>query len=165
MIAGLAALILIKIAFMAIVFVLVSMISVSLGCATSSLVDLWGTSNYDTDFVRYIEDHTIALQDGEVERLRALDLSDYYWRSQENEFTVLQRPGAEGSVTFALYEKNGRGRLFVSPLAFRDICSPLDLTLGAPWVAHVSISERSIHYSDRANRDYSWRFGERRARN
>ncbi len=163
-IAGLAVLILVKIAFIAMVFILATMASLFLGCATSSLIDPWNTSNHDSDGQRYLSDHSLALRAGEVKRLQGLDFSDSYWHSQDGPYTVLSRPGAEGSVTFAFYTSGGRDWLFVSPLAFRDVCSPLDMTFVAPWIAHVLLEDGKVLYSDDANREYSWRFGERRAR-
>lgn len=163
-IAGLGVLILVKIVFMALVFILAAMVSMFLGCATSSLIDPWNTSNYESDVPRYLSDHSLALRAGEVKRLKDLDFSDHYWRSQEGPYTVLSPPGAQGGVSIAFYTHRGRDWLFVSPLAFRDICSPLDLAISGPWIAHVGLDEGKVRYSDDANREYSWRFGERRAR-
>ncbi len=158
-----AALLVVKVGFLVLAVTALSSVAMWLGCELDNQIEPLRVSNYNIDFDAYLADHSVPLQAGEVARLRNRVFGKRYFTKTDDWVTSINRDGFWGSVTFALYERDGRDWLFVSPIAYKAFCHPLALVGGDRSLSHVFVDSQGMYYSDSGNRDYSWRFGERRA--
>lgn len=135
-----------------------------LGCVFDGYIDPWSKSNRGFEMKKFVASHSVQLQQGEVVRLRDHDFGDNYIKEHVGEFTTVSPKGYYGSVTFAFYEDMESEWMFVSPVVYSHFCHPIYVMIGGRDLSHVTLFADQVHYSDGADREYSWRFGERRAR-